>query len=224
MRVTKATTFLLLSVLLLMSGCSSQLQPVQSAGSNAAGNLAPSETHANTMQYIAAGVDLTRFTAFIIDPVEIYSGADAQFGNVSVPDQQAMAKFMHDEFVRVLGTRYKIVNSPGPNVLRIRLTLAGIDVTVPAAAAVTRVLPVGLVVNSVSAATGQSGTFLGSVAYAADFYDSETNVLVAKLVTRQEPNAMDVTVVLSSLDAARAGVTQGAQRLLADINRIHGKT
>lgn len=64
---------------------------------------------------------------------------------------------------------------------------------------------------------------MGSVVFAADFYDSTTNELVASMVTRQEPNAMDVTVVLSGLDAARVGVTQGAEKLLAAINKIHGK-
>ena len=224
MRNTTQTTNLLCSGLLLPAACSSQPLPTQSAGSAAAGKLQPSETHSNTMRWIDPNADLKKYTAFMIDPVGIYSGPDAQFGSVSASDQQAMAKFMHDEFARVLGTRYNIVSAPGPNVLRIHLTLAGIDETVPALATVSHIMPAGIVMNSAKAASGQGGSFMGSVAFSGDFYDSTTNALVASVVTRQEPNAMDVTTVLSGLDAAKVGVTQGAEKLLAAINKIHGTT
>lgn len=84
-------------------------------------------------------------------------------------------------------------------------------------------LPAGLVMNSMKGATGQGGTFMGSVVFAGDFYDSTTSELVESVATRQEPNAMDVTAALSELQAARVGITQGAEKLLAAINKMHGK-
>ena len=64
---------------------------------------------------------------------------------------------------------------------------------------------------------------MGSVVFAGDFYDSATRGLVASVATRLEPNAMDVTAALSELQAARVGITQGAEKLLAAINNMHGK-
>lgn len=222
MRTTTIKTVIPLCVVLLAAACSDSSLPKQSAAAGGP-KMEPSPTYANTERFVQPGVDLKKYVAFMIDPVDIYSGPDAQFDDVSPADQREMADFMHQEFARVLGKRYKIVHAPGPHVMRIHLTLAGIEKTQPALATVTRVLPAGLVMNSVKGATGQGGTFMGSVVFAADFYDSTTNELVASMVTRQEPNAMDVTVVLSGLDAARVGVTQGTEKLLAAINKIHGK-
>ena len=222
MHTTIIKTVLLFSAVSLAAACSSNTLPSQAAGSSGA-KMEASPVYSNTERYIRPGADLKKYTAFMIDPVEIYSGPDAEFGGVSPADQSAMADFMHKEFARVLGSRYKIVHAPGPHVLRIHLTLAGIQETQPALATVTHLLPAGLVINAAKGATGQGGSFMGSVTFAGDFYDSTTNELVASVVTRQEPNAMDVTVVLSGLDAAKVGATQGAEKLLAAINKIHGR-
>jgi len=223
MRTATIKTVIPVCVALLAAACSSESPlPKQSAAAGQA-KMEPSPTFANTERFVQPGVDLKKYNAFIIDPVDIYTGPDAQFGDVSPDDQKAIADFTNKEFVRVLGKGYKIVHAPGPHVMRIHLTLAGIEKTTPALATVTHVLPAGIVMNSVKSASGQGGSFMGSVVLAGDFYDSTTNQLVASMVTRQGPNAMDLTTVVSELDAAKAGVTQSAENLLAAVNKVHGK-
>jgi hypothetical protein len=208
---------------LVAAACSSESSlPTQTAAAGGT-KMEPSPTFAHTARYVKPGVDLKQYTAFMIDPVDIYGGRDAQFDDVSPEDQKAMADFTHQEFARVLGKGYKIVSAPGPHVMRIHLTLAGIEKTTPALASATYLLPGGMVLEAVGGASGQGGAFMGSVVLAGRFYDSTTNELVASVVTRQGPNSMDVTAALSELDAAKDGVTQAAENLLTAVNKIQGK-
>ena len=201
----------------LLTACSTSMP------TEAVGTTEPMSAGAepDTMRYVNPKADLHRYTRFIIDPVEIYKGADATFGSdVSDADKQALAAFMHQEFTRTLSQRYQVVTTPGPNTLRIHLTLAGAEMTRPALATVTHALPAGLAINLVKGGTGGQGSFMGSVTIAGDFYDSMTNELVGAVLTKQYPNAMDVTEVVSGLGAAKAGVTDAAQKLASAVDKI----
>jgi hypothetical protein len=208
----------IIATTLLLAACSNQL-PTEAVSSSA--QLEKSPTYSDTERYLKPGVDFRKYTIFIIDPADIYQGPEAQFGDVPAQDRTALATFMSQEFTRVIGQKYQIANAPGFNVLRIHLTLAGITETQPALATVTHFVGAGLAMNVVEGATDSGpGSFTGSATYATNFYDSASNELVAVFVTRQGPNAMKLGALFSGLDAAKAGVTDGAEKLVALIDQI----
>jgi hypothetical protein len=170
--------------------------------------------------YKKPGVEEKRYVKFIVDPVEIYKGEDARFDGVPPEDQKKIAEFVESEFTRILQDSYAVVYAPGPDVLRLKFTLAGLEKTKPAMATVTHVIPIGLAMNLGKSAAGMSGSFMGSVTLAGELYDSQTNTLVFSFLTKKAPNAMDVTTVLTGLDAAKKSVTELAEKFKENIDKI----
>lgn len=192
------------------------------SGIESSSEMQPKPGASDTMIFKKEGVDGKKFVKFLFEPVEIYQGDDADFGSVSKKDIAEVADFMKSEFERVLQGKYPVVNAPGPGVLRIKLTLAGIELTRPALAVATRLIPFGLALNIGKSAAGISGSFTGSVTCAGELYDAETNTLVYAFLTRRGPNAMDVTSVLTGLDAAKKAVTEIAEKFVDAVDKIQG--
>jgi hypothetical protein len=211
-----------LAIVFCVTGCASG--PREYKGLESASRLQPSADFPHTLIYKKPDVDGKKYTKFIIDPVEIYKGEDAQFGGASLEDQKKIAGFVKAEFTRILQDGYAIVNAPGPDVLRLKFTLAGLEKTNPAMATVTHVIPIGLVMNLGKSAAGMSGSFMGSVTLAGELYDSGTNTLVFAFLTKKTPNAMDITTVLTGLDAAKKSVTELAEKFKENIDKIQKGT
>lgn len=163
--------------------------------------------------YRRPGVNFAAYGSVIVPPTAIYPGPDAQFGNMSAADRQALASYMHQEFSKVLGRRLQLVAQPGPGTLRARLTLTGAEASTPVLSTVSHVLPVTLVVNAGAQATGGRGTFSGWVSYAVEIEDAQTGTLLYAHVANRSAKALDITANFRGLDAAKAGVRSAANQL-----------
>ncbi|WP_189046559.1 DUF3313 domain-containing protein [Aliidongia dinghuensis] len=195
-----------------LAGCASSA-PVAYRGLSSADRLTPAADAEAPFQYRAPAADLGGYGKLMIDPVELYTGADGQFGSVSAEDRQIIADYMQQQFRESLGTKHQIVAAPEPGTLRLHLTLTGIERSTPVLSTVTHLMPVGLVVNTGLEASDRNGTFLGSVTYAVELTDASSGQLLYAYVTRQTPDALDVTASFGTLDAAREGVRIGARHL-----------
>ena len=167
--------------------------------------------------YTAYHVDWGRYTGCILDPVTVYSGPDGQFGNTSDADKAALAKYMQDQFSKALSTRCMLTARPGPNTLRIHLTLTGVETNTPVLSTLSQVAPAGVLLNGVQTVRGKEGMFEGSVTFAVEIYDSASNRLLRAYVSKQYPFAENVAYSFGTLDASRAGIRRGAEALLAEL-------
>ncbi len=170
------------------------------------------------LAYRAPNVDLRKYSKVIVVPVQIYRGADADFGNATEQQKQAMAQFMQQEAIRALGPRAS--TTPGPDVARLHLTLAGLEGNTPVAATASRIIPVGLVVNLASHVRGASGTFTGSLTYAAEFVNSQTNDTIGVFIQKRFPDVFDFGATLSSETAQKLAFTDSAEQLRRRIEEI----
>jgi len=208
---TRAGSFIIVfSIFVLLAGCASMPQAFE--GDEASRKVQPSQEFHNTLIYVVPGVDAKKYTKFYIEPVQIYRGADAQFADITEEQKQKMAEFIRNEFIRVLKKSFEVVEKPGPGVLRIRFTLAGIQETITPLAAVTHALPAGLVLNLGLSATHMKGSFMGAVVFGGEFFDGETGKLEAAFLTKKSPNAMNITTIFAGLDAAKQAVTDAAEQ------------
>lgn len=208
---------LAIAAIAALTACSEPAPRQQLASST---QLEPNPDRPSDLRYINPNVDLKQYRRFMIAPVEIYKGADAKFGSTTPEQRREVAEFIRQEFERTLRRRYQVVNAPGPGVARLQFTLAGVETTIPVLATATHVAPAGIAMNVLKGATGSQGSFMGSVTFAGEFYDSVTNNLIGAVVTKRSANALDVTSVFTGLDAAKAGVTDGAEAFVAAIDRI----
>lgn len=196
----------------MLAACSGPA-PVAYRDLASAAQLQPVKDADASFQYLSPTAELARYPKLLIDPVAVYAGGDAQFGSVAAADQRAMAEYMQQKFAEALGTRFQLVAAPEPGTLRVRLTLTGLETSTPVISTVTHLAPMGLALNTGLEADGDNGTFFGSVTYAAELSDAMSGALLYAYVTRQTPDALDVTASFGSLAAAREGVRIGAAHL-----------
>jgi len=175
------------------------------------------------MVYRAPNINARQYTKFIIDPVQIYRGTDADWGGASEQDIQEMAAFIRSEMVRALGDRFPVVTAPGPDVARIKLTLAGLENNTPVLAPVSRVLPFGLAVNVTNQLRDKEGSFTGAVTFSGEVVDSRSNQSLVVFAQRRGPDALDIGATMSDRDAQKAAVTSFADAFRKRLDDIQAK-
>lgn len=153
--------------------------------------------------YVKPGLNLSRYTAILVDPATVYTGPDAQFANVPVADRKKFADIITAALRSELST-VGLASRPGPHVLRLRVTLLGADKTTGGVSTVSHVLPLGLVTNAVKSVAGKKGSFTGSVLIAIELVDSTTGELQAAAVRRKSPDALDIPATVSTSDTVKA--------------------
>lgn len=212
------------AVALTLAACASN-KPETSAGLTEKYAMSPSAASPDTLVYRSPDIDIKKFTSgFYVAPVEVYGGADAEFGDVSAADREKLAQFLRSEFIRELGTKYKIAQAPGPGVVELKLTLAGISETRPLLSAATRLSPAGLALTLGKSAAGMPAAFTGSVTFGGVISDAGSGQTLGAFLTKVSPNALDLTSALGTQEAARIGITRGAEGFRAAVDRVTGRT
>jgi Protein of unknown function (DUF3313) len=208
---------------LALSACAAQTETVERPPAGAvAETLEPAKGERGAWTYLAPDVDLKKYTRFILEPPKVYRGEGASYPtNLSQQDLEEIAQGFLDETRKALEPEYPVVTEPGPDVARLRFTLIGVEQTVPYASTVTRLIPVGAAINMVSSATGGGGTLTGSVTYAIEAFDSESDKVVAAAVRRLTPGAFDLSSTLGTKETALAVARDAAAKLRARLDSLH---
>ena len=180
--------------------------------------LQPSDDADEPYRFVRPTADLQAYSKMIIDPVAIYRGEDSQFAYVSSQDLRTIADYMQQTFAQALSPKYQLVVKPQAGTARMRITLTGLESSVAILSTLSHLPVVGLAVNAGRQMAHEHGTYFGSVSYAVEITDAKTGVLLYAYVTRQSADALDVSASVFTLDAAKAGVRNGAKRLMVDLD------
>jgi hypothetical protein len=199
-------------------GCAG-VQPVAYSGMASSAELKPNpqDSSGRVPYRYTTPVDWRTYHKLIVDPVVVYQGADNQFGTMSEQDRAALASYMQARFADKLQKRFELTDSPGPDTLRLRLTLTGAKTTTQVISTLLRFDIAGGLYNGVQSIRGGEGSLTGSVFYAVEIYDASTNQLLDAYVTKQYPVAMNVGATFGSLHAAKTGINKGADALVAQL-------
>ena len=147
-----------------LQGCVSA-DPVAYSGLSSSAELAPNPRDATGRVPYAysTAVDWRQYSSVIVDPVVVYRGADGQFGKMPASDRAAIASYMQARFTERLKSRFALADRPGPNTLRVRLTLTGAKANTPVLGTLSRFDIAGGVYNTVQTARDREGSLTGSV-------------------------------------------------------------
>ncbi|MCQ9156853.1 DUF3313 domain-containing protein [Acidomonas methanolica] len=203
---------------IVLIGCTADPRKYQ--GLRSSEQLAEQKKGDFKYEYISPDFNAATYNSAIVDPVEIYNGDDNQFGSVSQKDRTYLADYINKVFPKTISKQYTLTTEPGPNTLRIHITLTGIKKSTPVLSTLSHASSFGLVTNGVLQAVGENGTAYGAVYYAVEIFDSQSSRLLYAHVTVQTPDALDVTASFGYLDAAREGVRIGAQHLVRKLNKL----
>lgn len=201
-----------------LAGCASA-DPVAYSGIESSAQLAHNtQDDARHIPYrYATTVDWRSYDSVVLEPVQVYRGADNQFGDMSSEDRDTLARYMQAQFARKLKTRFALTDDASQHTLRVRLTLTGASTTTPVLGTLSRMDIAGGLYNSVQAVRGGEGTFTGSVIYAVEIYDAPTGRLLSAFVTKQYPGSLNILASFGSLSAAETGIDKGADALIAQM-------
>ncbi|MCC9646700.1 DUF3313 domain-containing protein [Rubrivivax sp. JA1029] len=203
-----------------MAGCASRAVVPPHAALASAAELAPGDGLADTRQPLSYRAPDTRWADYsqvMLTPVALYAGHDAGFHDASDDDKREVLAALQSSFAAALGRRYTLVARPGPRTLAVRVTLTGFEKNTPVLATLTKLLPLGLIRNTIKSANDEQGTLSGSLSYAVEVYDASTDRLLRAFVARRYPNAMNVAATLRTLDAARSAARDGGLALLDEL-------
>jgi hypothetical protein len=173
--------------------------------------------------YHAPDFDRSRYHAILIDQANVYQGSDADFGSVSPQDRDRIAAMLTSEFKRVLGEQFHVVDQPGPGVVRLHLTLIGINQSKPVLSTALRLTPVGLVMSAAKGVTDRPASFVGSINMAAVAYDSVSGKVLAAAQAVITPSAVNLTSGLTPLRAAELSTTKAAEAFRDYLIRTKGE-
>jgi hypothetical protein len=161
--------------------------------------------------YRAPDFDRSHYHAILIDQANVYQGSDADFGSASPQDRERIAAMLTSEFRRVLGEQFHLVDQPAAGVVRLHLTLIGINESKPVLSTALRLTPVGLVMTAAQGVTERPAHFVGSINLAAVAYDSGSGKVLAAAQGVITPSAVNLTSGLTPLRAAELSTTKAAE-------------
>jgi hypothetical protein len=207
------------AAVLVLSACASQ-PPVRFENIQSASYMRPNENakSGHDPYTYSTDVDWRSYTNFIMDPVAVYTGTDAQFVKVTDQEKDELAKYMQQSFREKLAQRFVPVSTPRAHTVRIKVTLTGAKPTKQVLGTFTKFDIGGAPYNAVQAARGRQGLFTGSVSYAVEIFDASSNKLLKAYVDTQYPNAMNVKATFGALHAAKTGIDKAADKVVLAVD------
>jgi len=174
----------------LLSGCASTPEsPPQSGFLGDYSQLKPAPDREGVMLYVDKRADLRPYTKLTFDPVQVLV-APAPDQPAPPPDvvQRISAQFLQS-LRRELGPDYQIVTAPGPDVLRVRSAITGIQAARPPAGAID-FLPIKAIYNAGREAAG-SGPRVAEMTAEVEVLDPAGKRVVAATTTRRGDQRLD---------------------------------
>ena len=113
--------------------------------------LSPAADAPDTSIWISKEFDFKPYRKIMLDKVEVFVSPTSEYHGVSPDVLKGMADRFTASFKKALQPGYQLVDKPGPDVLRIRPALSGINLVKPSFKA-TNVIPVIFVARAVTGA------------------------------------------------------------------------
>lgn len=173
--------------------------------------------------YVNPSANFTTYRKVIVDPTTVYTGPDAQFGDISQEDRAKFAAIMTDELRSEIANAFPAPSgSPTADTLRLRVVLLGAKKTVGGVATATRVTPIGLGLNAFKSVIGKGGTMTGSLLFAVEGYNGKSGQLLFTAVRRRAPDPLDIPATFSTSDTVKAVANDFAKAAVKKLQNMMG--
>ncbi len=173
---------------LFIAGCSTthQARSVTTSGflDNYA-QLKEGEDGQAVLRYVRPGVNWASYNKIIIDPVMVYAGPKSDLASANQEQRQALASYFMATLKENLSQDFKLVNSPGPGVLRVRAAITDADSSMVMLNTVTTILPIGLAVSTLKRVVTGSDSFVGDAQAEMEILNSTDGVRLAAAVDKR---------------------------------------
>ncbi len=145
--------------------------------------LRPLEGADGTYRYIDGSANLKPYNKILIDPVQVFVTPSPDYKGVQPDVLKRMADAFRMEFVGAMLSGYQVVEKPGPDVLRVRLAITGVQSVKPDLG-VTDFIPIKAVFNVARDAAGNAPQ-VAEMSAEAEVLDANGRVVGAAVSTRK---------------------------------------
>jgi len=177
---------------LLLAGCAAGgMKDVKEAGFlGDYSQLTPGEGDQAAMRYIKPGADFKAYDSVMFDRVTVWLSPEAKTRGLDPTILKEMADYYQNALVNAFKDGYKVVDQPGPNVLRVRAAITDIKPSHPVSNTLSSIIPVGIAVSAATKATTGDNLGTGEAASEVEFLDSQSSERIAAMVDRRQGGKM----------------------------------
>jgi hypothetical protein len=173
--------------------------------------------------YARPGATLAGYDRIELDPIDVafrkdwnptMTGSRIKLGSEERENiRTGVARIVHEEYVKELQTKssYKVVDAPGPDVLRVKVKIVNLYVNAPD--------------TGTAGPSRQYTVSAGEMTLLSELYDSETGEVLARVVDRREGRRADgltFTDSVTNIDQARTAAAGWARILRVALDKAHG--
>jgi Protein of unknown function (DUF3313) len=178
------------AALVLATGCAAtsagKAEDIKQSGylSSYAGLTATDDSDRAAFVYVKQGLDLSGYTGVLIERPEARMSSE-MLREIGPEDTSYLLGAFADALRESIDEKFRLVEFPGPGILRIRSCLTDADSAVGALTPFSRILPVGVVLSSGKRLVTGSGINAAKASAELEVIDSETGEQLAAALDRR---------------------------------------
>jgi len=215
------------TVLLMAAPAHAQTRDQAPVSLPSSGKMMQDKPGSESWTYAQPQSRFLKYRTVIVDPTVVYRGPDAQFEGIDAADRAKFADMITQELRSEIAKTFPAPAQPQADTLRLRVTILGAKKTVGGLATASRVTPMGFATSALKSALGKKGTLTGSILYAVEAFDAQTNEVLIAAVRRRTPDPLDVPATLSTTDTVKAvarDFANSARRRLEELTQVPGSS
>ena len=170
--------------------------------------LKPDPEVDGALRYLNPRKSLKEYNRFQIDPIAVQFSRGAKGTAIDPAKLQNLTLYFRKELAKALNKNYRVVNRPGPRVLRIRAAITDVDESDP--------------LLNIHPAMKLTGMGLGGASMEAEGVDSVTGERIGAIKETRSGNRMSITAGLSRLGHAKQVIRYWISRFMKNLDKAHG--
>jgi hypothetical protein len=150
--------------------------------------LKPVDGVDGSLRYVDTSMNLRPYKKVIIDPVLVFMTHNPEYHGLQPDALKRMGDAMQTAFLSALVDGYQIVNAPGPDVMRLRLAITGVQAARPPLGA-SDFIPIKAVFNVARSAAGEAPQ-VAEISAEMEMLDPNGRVIGAAVASRKGDKAL----------------------------------
>ncbi len=134
-------------------------------------------------RYVNPAADVKKYTKIMIDPVLI--AKDAQLDAKEQENYQKLANNAYVYLTKELEQDYKIVNTPGPDTMRLQTAIIDADSSKPVRNITSSIMPIGIALSTLKYAATGKPSGVGEITMEMKITDADTGQLLGAALDRR---------------------------------------
>ena len=224
LRIYKVTVVLCL--ITSLQGCTSTPpnKPLNFSGflGNYSG-LRPASDGSGAWNYRKPNVDFKPYTQIMLDPLVIWPSTQSTYGGLDASTAWRLARAFEDQMRQALAGGYKVVDRPGPGVLRLRAALTDIVLERPGVESPGPLIPMAnnILIRASEKVSGLNA-LEGQAAIEAELLDAQSHERLAAYVEKRAGSHVLLTKDKDSLGPILDLFSYWAKRLRQRLDEARG--